>query len=95
MAVNEELRVALDIGAKKHRVGIANADGKIVDEFDITHDQAGFDQFFRRIEARRKGEPVVVAMEGLNGWARPLDRLIQKSDYELLNVNNVKLARFK
>jgi transposase len=38
---------------------------------------------------------VVVAMEGLNGWARPLDRMILKTDYELLNVNNVKLARFK
>lgn len=90
-----ELRVALDIGSKKHRVGIATDDGRIVDEFDITHDRAGFELFFKRVEARRNGLPVVVAMEGLNGWARPLDRMIQKSDYELLNVNNVKLARFK
>jgi transposase len=90
-----ELRVALDIGSKKHRVGIATDDGRIVEEFDITHDKAGFELFFKRVEARRNGLPVVVAMEGLNGWARPLDRMIQKSDYELLNVNNVKLARFK
>lgn len=90
-----ELRVALDIGSKKHRVGIATDDGRIVEEFDITHDKAGFELFFRRVEARRNDLPVVVAMEGLNGWARPLDRMIQKRDYELLNVNNVKLARFK
>jgi len=90
-----ELRVALDIGSKRHRVGIATDDGKIVEEFDITHDKAGFELFFRRVEARRNELPVVVAMEGLNGWARPLDRMIQKRDYELLNVNNVKLARFK
>ena len=90
-----ELRVALDIGSRKHRVGIATDDGRIVEEFDITHDKAGFELFFRRVEARRNDLPVVVAMEGLNGWARPLDRMIQKRDYELLNVNNVKLARFK
>jgi transposase len=90
-----ELRVALDIGSKKHRVGIATDDGKLVEEFDITHDRAGFDFFFSRVEARRNDMSVVVAMEGLNGWARPLDRMIQKRDYELLNVNNVKLARFK
>jgi transposase len=90
-----ELRVALDIGSKKHRVGIANDDGRMIEEFDITHDKAGFELFFRRVEARRNDLPVVVAMEGLNGWARPLDRMILKTDYELLNVNNVKLARFK
>ena len=33
-------------------------------------------------------------MEGYNGHARPLDRLIQ-SRYHLLNINNLKLARFK
>jgi hypothetical protein len=71
-----ELRVALDIGSKKHRVGIATNDGKIVEEFDITHDRAGFDFFFSRVEARRNDMSVVVAMEGLNGWARPLDRMI-------------------
>jgi transposase len=90
-----ELRVALDIGSKKHRVGIANDDGRIIEEFDITHDKAGFESFFRQVEANRNDLLVVVAMEGLNGWARPLDRMIQKRGYELLNVNNVKLARFK
>ena len=57
-----ELRVALDIGSKKHRVGIATDDGRIVEEFDITHDKAGFELFFKRVEARRDGLPVVVAL---------------------------------
>ena len=92
-----QLRVALDIGSKKHCVGIGNAEGGVLEEFEITHDQAGFDQFFRRVGTHEKdsGWKVVVAMEGLNGWARPLDQMIQKRGYELLNVNNVKLARFK
>ncbi len=92
-----ELRVALDIGSKQHRVGIGTADGKILEEFEISHDRKGFDLFFSRIALyeKRLKLPVVVAMEGLGGWARPLDRMIQQHDYELLNVNNVKLARFK
>jgi len=92
-----ELRVALDIGSKKHRVGIGNADGRLLEEFDITHDKEGFEQFFNRVSVfeQRFALPVVVAMEGLGGWARPLDRMIQQRGYELLNVNNVKLARFK
>jgi transposase len=38
---------------------------------------------------------VSIAMEGYNGWARPLDSLIMQKGYQLYNVNNVKLARFK
>ena len=34
-------------------------------------------------------------MEGYNGHARPLDRMIQSKPYRLLNINNLKLARFK
>ena len=92
-----ELRVALDIGSKQHRVSIGSADGRVLEEFEITHDKDGFARFFSRVEVFRKRLelPVVVAMEGLGGWARPLDRMILQRGYELLNVNNVKLARFK
>lgn len=92
-----ELRVAVDIGSGGHRVGIGSGDGRVLEEFDITHDREGFAEFFARIDvlAKRFALPVVVAMEGLGGWARPLDRMIQQRGYELLNVNNVKLARFK
>jgi transposase len=92
-----ELRVALDIGSDRHRVGIGTADGKIVEEFEITHNREGFELFFSRITVHEKhlNLPVVVAMEGLGGWARPLDQMILQKGYPLLNVNNVKLARFK
>lgn len=92
-----ELRVALDIGSKKHHVAIAGSDGRLLDEFEVGHEKEGFARFFNRVETlkERLGLPVVVAMEGLGGWARPLDRMIQQRGYELLNVNNVKLARFK
>ena len=91
------LCVGIDVGCRTHRVGIARPDGSILEEFDISHDQVGFAMLFGRIEKRRQdlSLPVAVAMEGFNGHARPLDRLVQEKGYKLYNVNNLKLARFK
>jgi len=87
----------VDVGAKSHHVGIANPEGQILEKFVIPHSQEGFAQFFSRVERRRweLGLPVAVAMEGLNGWSRPLDRMILGKGYRLYNVNNLKLARFR
>lgn len=95
--MESQLRVGVDVGCHAHRVGIADPDGSILEEFDISHSEAGFREFFRRVEERRSelGFPVAVAMEGYNGYARPLDRLVQEKGYRLFNVNNLKLARFK
>ena len=46
-------------------------------------------------QARSQKLPVVVGMEGTNGYARPLDKMVKAKRYSLLNVNNLKLARFK
>ena len=95
--MESQLRVGVDVGCHAHRVGIADPAGSILEEFDISHSEAGFQEFFRRVEERRAelGFPVAVAMEGYNGYARPLDRLVQEKGYRLFNVNNLKLARFK
>jgi len=95
--VDPEIRVGVDVGCRFHRVGIAGSDGTILEEFNVPHNQEGFRDFFNRIERHRQALqlPVAVAMEGFNGYARPLDRLIQKRGYTLYNVNNLKLARFK
>ena len=72
--MDPQIRVGIDVGCKAHRVGIADADGKILEEFDISHTDAGFRDFFRRIEHHKQelGLSVAVAMEGFNGYARPL-----------------------
>jgi len=95
--MDPHLCVGVDVGCKAHRVGIADPDGQILEEFDVPHCGEGFDHFFNRVERHRKalGLPVAVAMEGFNGYARPLDRLVQQKGYRLYNVNNLKLARFK
>lgn len=93
----QEIHVAIDIGSHLHRAAIEGPDGTLVDEFDVEHTQRGFSRFFARIEAQqdRFGVPVLVAMEGFNGHARPLDSQILAHGFPLLNVNNLKLARFK
>ena len=92
-----EIRVSVDVGCYHHRVAIGLSSGEVLEEFDIPHQPEGFDDFFARIEHYQVhyGCPVAVAMEGFNGYARPLDQLIRARDYRLYNINNLKLARFK
>ncbi len=93
----QEIRVSVDVGCHSHSVAIGLSSGQVLDEFDIEHHAGGFKEFFKHIEQweRRYGGPVSVAMEGFNGYARPLDRLIRARNYRLFNINNLKLARFK
>lgn len=99
MSVNAplELRVGVDVGCHSHNVAIGLSTGQLLDEFDIPHNPEGFRLFFARIERQEKKHacPVAVAMEGFNGYARPLDTLVRGRNYRLFNVNNLKLARFK
>ena len=90
-----QIRVGIDVGGKNHRVGISSPEGVLLEGFDIPHCREGFDDFFRRMERHRKGLPVAVAMEGHGGHARPPDKEIMRRGYELMSVNNLKLARFR
>jgi transposase len=95
--VSHELRVSVDIGCRSHSVAIGLSNGEILDEFSIKHEPDGFKEFFSRIKKQelRFGYPVAVAMEGFNGYARPLDSLVRARNYRLFNINNLKLARYK
>jgi hypothetical protein len=87
--VSLELRVSVDIGCRSHNVAIGLSSGEVLDEFSITHEPEGFRQFFSRIEKqkRRFGCPVAVAMEGYNGYARPLDTLVRaRKGLELFQI---------
>jgi len=91
------LLVAVDVGSRFHEVAIGDGSGCVLDGFRIDHDPDGFAAFFDRIEAHRSGpgQAVRVAMEGYNGWARPLDSQVLERGWALYNVNNLKLARYK
>jgi transposase len=92
-----EVRVSVDIGCHQHRVAIGLSSGEVLEECDIAHQAEGFDHFFARIATyeQQYACSVAVAMEGFNGYARPLDTMIRARDYRLYNMNNLKLARFK
>jgi len=92
-----EIRVSLDIGCRLHSVAVGLADGELLDEFEIEHTKSGFELFFNKIKHHEVQHklPVSIAMEGYNGYARPLDQMIRARDYRLFNINNLKLARFK
>ncbi len=93
----QTIRIGIDVGSARHRVAVGLPDGKLIDEFDVEHHAQGFSQFFKRIAIHesRHHLPVSVAMEGYNGWARPLDGQILRHGWRLYNVNNLKLARYK
>jgi len=92
-----ELRVGIDVGSRCHSVAIGLSDGRLLEEFEITHTAAGFEDFFKRVEtsAERYQAPIAVAMGGDNGHDRPLDSLVGARGWPLFNVNNLKLTRFK
>ena len=96
-SIISEIRVSVDVGCRSHSVAIGLSGGELVEEFEIDRSPEGFRHFFDRIacQENRCELPVLVAMEGYNGYARPLDRMVRARDYRLFNINNVKLARFK
>ena len=91
------IQVAVDVGSREHCVAVGLSSGGILDEFTISHSPSGFRKFFDHIHQQELHHPfpVDVAMEGYNGWARPLDRQVMWHGYQLYNVNNLKFARFK
>lgn len=91
-----QLFVGIDVGCHKHAVAIA-ASTDFLEEFEINHNTKEFQYLFSRISflSKKLNLPVVIGMEGSNGYARPLDQMILVRGYKLLNINNLKLARFK
>ena len=94
---SKELRVSVDVGYRRHSVAMGLLSGEVLEEFEIEHRLEGFQEFFSRIEKHnpKQGYSVAVAMEGYNGYARPLDSMVRQRGYRLYNINNLKLARFK
>ena len=93
----EQLLVGIDIGCRRHRVAVGMPDGTVIDQFDLDHQPTSFDEFFLRVgkQAAKLKLSVSVGMEGYGGWARPLDEMVIGKGWKLLNVNNLKLARYK
>jgi transposase len=92
-----DIRVSIDVGCKSHQVAVGLSTGEFLEEFSISHQPEGFRLFFAKLEQLEQQYqcPVRVAMEGYNGYARPLDSMVLARGWQLNNINNLKLARFK
>jgi transposase len=97
LQTSQEIRVCMDIGSSSHYVVIGLSTGEKITGFTVKHTHEGIQAFFKKIETVQDQYklPVVVAMEGYNGYARPIDTMVLDKGYNLYNVNNLKLARFK
>lgn len=93
----QDIRVCIDVGCKSHQVAVGLSTGEVIAEFSINHLPEGFRTFFAKLEQLEQQYqcPVRVAMEGYNGYARPLDSMVLARGWQLNNINNLKLARFK
>ncbi len=40
-----EIRVSIDVGCYQHAVAVGLSTGELIDEFEIDHNQTGFDDF--------------------------------------------------
>ena len=45
-----QLRVSVDVGSQCHSVAAGLTDGCLLEEFEIPHTAAGFEDFFARVE---------------------------------------------
>ena len=80
-----QLRVAVDVGSQFHQVAIGDGSGRLLEEFRVDHRNVGFEHFFERID-RYRSDDVRVAMEGYNGWARPLGQQVLDRRWRLRTI---------
>ncbi len=55
-----QLRVGVDVGSQCHFVAVGLSDGSPLEEFEIPHTAAGFEDFFSRIEGHAKRHPYAI-----------------------------------
>ena len=70
--MNPQLRVAVDVGCYRHRVAIGLSEGTLLEEFEISHDGPGLNEFFTRVDrqAQQWGRPVAGSRRAKSGGAR-------------------------
>ena len=94
--MDPHLCIGIDVGCKAHRVGIATPDGSILEEFDISHTDAGFQEFFRRVEERR--QQLIEFEAARNAFKTEAERLggeVERLEAVLEMITNSRTWRLK
>lgn len=98
--LSSKILVCVDVGCRNHHVaiGISSPDNlKRLENFPVKHTPEDIDFFFKRLDELKQTHqlPVHVAMEGYNGYARPIDTYVLEHGHRLFNLNNIQLANYK
>lgn len=91
------LAVGIDVGSQTHRIAVMNPQGKIIDRWSTKHRYTDFKKAARRMQAlsREYNLPVIVGIEGYNGYASPFDQYLMDQGITLKQINNLTLDRYR
>lgn len=93
----QELYGGIDVGSEYHHIFIIDEEDKTVYDSKIRHTGSELHKAveeFKRIQ-QRLGVSVSFAMEGMNGYSRPLDGMLISGGFKVYNIDNLKLSQFR
>jgi len=93
----EFLAVGIDIGSQTHRIAVMSPRGQIIDQWFVKHRYADFKKAARRMQAlsREYNLPLIVGIEGYNGYASPFDQYLMDQGITIKQINNLTLDRYR
>lgn len=91
------LAIGIDVGSQIHRIAAMNPQGKIIDQWSIKHRYNDFRQATQRMQSlsEQYSLPLIVGMEGYNGYASPFDNYLIDQGISLKQINNLTLDRYR
>lgn len=92
-----EILVGIDVGSNGHQIAISAPGGDFIYEGYIQHQHSDFNSAIERLKglAEVYQTGVVIGIEGYNGHIAPLDQMLARAGFEVLNVNPSRLYHFR
>jgi transposase len=91
------ISVGIDVGSKEHRIAVMSPNGQILAEWSVRHRHADFKQAYQRMQslAQQHKLPLMVGIEGYNGYASPFDQCLIAQGIKVKQINNLTLNRYR
>ncbi|MFB6216416.1 MAG: IS110 family transposase [Candidatus Aenigmatarchaeota archaeon] len=96
MGSQQEIYVGLDVGKESLEAVWINEEGERIDDLSFSNDNAGYEEFLRKLQQlREEGNKVVVGAEGHAGKLTPLDQYLTEEGFKFLSIHPLKVRRYK
>jgi len=91
------ISVGIDVGSQEHRIAMMSPERQILAEWSVRHRHADFKQACQRMQslAQQHKLPLLVGIEGYNGYAAPFDQYLIAQGIKLKQINNLTLNRYR